>query len=811
MKNRIRLVFAWALLVPFLNSARAAAQAPGAEKGAFFENQIRPLLAEHCVKCHGPKKAESGLRVDLRSHLLKGGDSGPGIVPGSPEKSLIVKALRHVDDLAMPPKGKLPAALIEAVERWIRDGAVWPESVKMGAGGPALRSGPATQEELTHWSLKTVAKPTVPKVAAARPGNNEIDAFLQKRLAQDGLTLRSPADKRTLLRRVTFDLTGLPPSQTDVEEYLRDSSPQAFDKVVERLLASKAYGERWGRHWLDVVRYADTAGETADYPTPFAYKYRNWVIQAFNADMPYDEFLRQQLAGDLLADEILPKAGAPSDEILARYREMRVATGFIAISRRFGFDVENYHHLTIQDTIDTVGQVVLGLSLGCARCHDHKYDPVDMPDYYAWYGIFENTRYSFPGSEEKKRPYDLFPVLPAKIVADRKSQFEKQLAGLEMEVKKLETEIKAQGEKPEIRQRLKDVQSRRDAHKKQGPFLTSELTYAAIDREQITDTRVQLRGEKTKLGDLVPRRNLGFLGGERVPKDAGSGRKQLAEWLTRRSNPLTARVMVNRIWQHHFGRGLVATENDFGTRGQTPSHPELLDWLASRFMDQGWSLKAMHRLIVASAAYQQASDEDPRAIQLDPDARLLWRFNRRRLSAEELRDALLFVSGDLDPTMGGEHPFPPVDSWGFTQHSPYYGVYPTNRRSVYLMQQRLKRHPFLALFDGADPNASTARREMTTVPTQALFLMNNEFVHERANSWVKRWLTPAEPTDAQIDGLYQAALSRPATTEELAESRAFVQSYQSALAKTSGPGARNQAWAAFLRTLLTRNEFLFVD
>ncbi|MEX2185418.1 MAG: DUF1553 domain-containing protein, partial [Pirellulales bacterium] len=329
------------------------------------------------------------------------------------------------------------------------------------------------------------------------------------------------------------------------------------------------------------------------------------------------------------------------------------------------------------------------------------------------------------------------------------------------------------------------------------------------------DARIQMRGEKSRLGDVVPRRNLAILGGDTLPESAGSGRKQLAQWLTRPSNPLTARVMVNRIWQQHFGRGLVSTENDFGVRGQRPTHPQLLDWLARRFVDGGWSIKAMHRTIMASAAYQQASDFDAHAAEHDPDARLLWRFNRRRLSAEEIRDAMLMASGDLDATTGGAHPFPPVESWGFTQHSPYYGVYPTNRRSVYLMQQRLQRHPFLGLFDGADGNVSVAHRELTTVPTQALFLMNNPFVHERAASLARRWLaSPA--TDERIDALFVSTLGRPAATDETAEARQFVSAYRSSL-ESRADAAKTEhesqlaGWSAFIRTLLVRNEFLFVD
>ncbi|MDB5339267.1 MAG: Protein of unknown function (DUF1553)/Protein of unknown function (DUF1549)/Planctomycete, partial [Planctomycetaceae bacterium] len=957
---------------------------------------------------------------------------------------LIIQAIRHEEGMMMPPKGKLEDREVAALVSWVKAGAVWPEGMKLSGDAPELRSGPITAAERAFWSFQPITDPQPPAVDAAAVVRNDIDRFVIAKLAATGLTMRSPADKRMLLRRASFDLTGLPPTPSDVDSFLKDESPEAFSKVVDRLLGSKAYGERWGRHWLDVVRYADTAGETADYPAPLAYQYRNWVINAVNADMPYDEFLREQLAGDILGQEMISKLSGPPDAAaLEKYRQMLIATGFIAISRRFGFDVENYHNLTIQDTIDTVGQAVLGLTLGCARCHDHKFDPVSGKDYYALYGIFDSTRYSFPGSEEKKRPYDSFPALPPDLAASRKAEFDAQLAKIEADIKQLEGEKTAlatglatvvgssgyngfemetigqppikpwstlakvtvtetsqspfnnvfplgtrglafpnnidnnafvrtldpvhkaettpllyysidfrntspaetgpgsyrfyvghgpgaspaveigingealrakSGAKYEVIREIKPGQwynlqlaldlrtktysgtlgfpgdvtpfkdlafsdgwdglidttfvdrygptggtlpahevdnlvigtapfaavdksidnaeqranevrtllaksdglnsqlvalmTQRDQLKKSGPY---DTVFGAIEKDKPTNAQMQLRGEKLKLGDTVPRRNLEILGGEPVPENTGSGRLQLAQWLTRPDNPLTPRVMVNRIWEQHFGHGIVSTENDFGSRGQRPTHPELLDWLATRFVQSGWSLKAMHRLIMNSATYQQTSAYDPKAAEMDPDAKLLWRFNRRRLSAEEIRDAMLFVSGDLDPTMGAEHPFPPVESWGFSQHGPYYGVYATNRRSIYLMQQRLKKHPFLGLFDGADTNVSTARRELTTVPTQALYLMNNEFVHERSASLAKQIVATTTTDPQRVNDLFVSALGRPPTAEETADSTAFLASYEQALASGTPEQRRQTAWSALVRTILTRNEFLFVD
>ncbi|MEZ6125111.1 MAG: DUF1553 domain-containing protein [Planctomycetaceae bacterium] len=730
-----------------------------------FENRIRPLLARHCVGCHGAQKSEGGLRLDRREFLVNGGDRGSVISTEDPAGSLLLKALRHTDDLQMPPSGRLSDVEIQAVERWMASGASWPDGVVVDSGRAALRSGPVTDAERQFWAFQPIRVSEVPPDVTADV--SEIDRFLNANLREAGLTPNPPTDRRTWIRRATYDLTGLPPDIEDVRRFLEDESADAEASVIERLLQSSAYGERWGRHWLDLVRYADTAGETADYPTPLSYRYRNWVIEAFNRDMAYDEFVRQQLAGDLLADELAESA---SDEERSRHefrdrcRDMRTATGFIAVSRRFGFDVENYHHLTIQDTIDVTGQSVLGLTLGCARCHDHKYDPVSMEDYYAWYGIFDSTRYSFPGSEEKKRPYDLFSSLPDVLTKDE-----------------------------------------------QNP--STEQIYGATDRDSATNASVQLRGEPSQKGDVVPRRNLQLLGGQPVPDTAGSGRLQLASWLTSDENPLFARVMVNRIWQQHFGRGLVGTENDFGVRGERPSHPELLDWLAFHFRKSGYSVKQMHRLIMKTDAYRRSSTFQPTAAEADPENRLHWRFSSRRLNADELRDSLLAISGQLDRSMGAEHPFPPVDSWGFTQHTPFYAVYPTNRRSVYLMQQRLKRHPFLGLFDGADTNVSTARRDLTTVPTQALFLMNSEFVHQQSEFFARKLVESTNDERQRIASAFEQTLVRPPWEDELHECLEFLtQSREAAQAEgISDDRIPLLALSSLCRSLLTRNEFLFLD
>jgi hypothetical protein len=726
---------------------------------AFFENQVRPLLVKSCLHCHGPKKQSSSLRLDSREAILRGGDRGPAIVPGDPKKSLLIQAINHQNELRMP-KQKLGDDQVAILTQWIRMGAPWPDEVHAPA---AIRSGAITDNERQFWSYQPIRKPSLPEVKDTAWPKTDVDRFILARLEEKRLKPAPLADKRSLLRRVTFDLIGLPPTPAEIQAFLGDDSPDAFKRVVDRLLASPHYGERWGRHWLDVVRYADTAGETADYPVPQAYRYRNYVIDAFNADKPYDEFLREQIAGDILANQ------GPRE----KFAERITATGYLAISRRFGFDPENYFHLTIQDTIDTVGQTFLGLSLGCARCHDHKFDPILRDDYYALYGIFESTRYAVPGSESNRKPADFVPLVPAEEARQLKAEFEKKKTGA-------------------------------------APY---EVAYAVTEGKP-HNARIQRRGEPRDLGDEVPRRFLAILGGDRLAKEEpGSGRLALAGWLSRPENPLTARVMVNRIWQHHFGVGLVATPNDFGTRGQRPTHPELLDYLAWRFQNEGWSIKAVHRLIVLSRAYQLSGTVDESETRADPENRYLARYPRRRLDAESIRDAMLAVSGKLDPAMAGPHPFPPVSQWGFTQHAPFAAVYETNQRSVYLMTQRLKRYPFLALFDGADTNASTPTRVETVVPTQALFLMNDPFVHVQADAFALRILATKKSVGERIGFTYEMALGRPPSAREEQEVGRFLESYRQRLlgAGVAADQVEVRAWAALARTLFARNEFLFVD
>ncbi len=777
-----------AVLLLCLLSTPAPVQAQ-TDRETFFEAHIRPVLAERCFKCHGGDKVSGGLRVDSRDALLKGGDRGAAIVPGQAGRSALAQALRHEAgaELKMPPDKKLPPAVVEDFVTWINAGAVW----------PAAAGRPDAFVAKKHWAFQPVKAVSPPPDPDGR-SDNPIDRFVAQRRRAAGLRPVAPADRRTLLRRVTFDLVGLPPTPDEMRAFLADDRPDAYERVVERLLASPHYGERWGRYWMDLVRYADTAGDNADYPVPEARLYRDYIIDSFNADKPYDEFVREQLAGDVLAKQ------GPR----ARYAERTVATTFLALSRRYLTAPYEQWHLTLEDSIDTTGRAFLGLTLRCARCHDHKFDPVTREDYYALYGIFASTRFPYAGSEEflsMKRPRaDFVPLVPAAEAEPRLEARRDRLLVLHA--------VTAWAQ----RQELPLPQSLRDE------LLTLERSNLppglpgayAVEESTPTDVPIQLAGDPARPGPVARRGPPRFLAGhEPFVIRTGSGRLELARWLTAPENPLFARVMVNRIWQHHFSRGLVATPSNFGLRGEPPTHPELLDWLAAEFVRRGWSVKAMHRLIVLSRTYRLASTNDTADAARDPGNVWYWRFDRRRLDAEAVRDALLAAGGHLDTSRPGAHPFPPITAWAWTQHSPFKDVYPSNHRAVYLMTQRLQRHPFLALFDGPDTNTTTDRRESSTVPLQALFLMNNPFVHEQARGLARRMMAAAPEDAGRVAFGYEIAWGRPPTADEVEAARDYLRRYRAEMARLgAGDGeAQAEAWASLARVLLAADEFIYVD
>lgn len=761
----------------------------------FFEKKIRPVLAENCYACHSAKSKPvmGSLLVDSQAGLRKGGNSGnSAVIPFKPEESPLLRAIQQQGAIKMPPGRKLPDEVIADFDKWIKMGAPDPRADKL----PPLPPPYDYAEARKHWSYRPVDNPEPPAVSNPLWNKTAIDRFVKAKLEEKKLTPVAVASKRTLIRRATYDLTGLPPTPEEIDAFLKDTSANAFERVVDRLLASPAYGERWGRHWLDVVRYADTAGCNSDFPVPDAYRYRNWVIQCFNQDKPYMQFLREQLAGDLLESK-------DKEDRQAKL----IATSYIAISRRFASN-RNEHHLTIDDTIDNVGKAMLGLSVSCARCHDHKFDAIPQKDYFGFYGIFDSTVYAFPGVETFPRPLD-FIALNGPEGQKKLTAWEGQIKGVHEKIRELR--FGAGRLKPGSKEELAKLKSE---------VLSLEMTPPdvpkayAVHEGQPHNALMHYKGDPKKLGAEATRHWLTVLGGDELPKDEkGSGRKELAAWITDPKNPLTARVMTNRIWEWHFGKGLVPTPNDFGVRGEAPTHPELLDWLTTKFAESGYSVKAMHKLMMLTRSYQLGSGNNEADAKLDAKNSYLWRFDRRRLEAEEIRDSLLSVSGQLDPTPGGAHPFPPMHEWAYSQHKQFFANYETNKRSVYLMQQRLKKHPLLELFDPADPNASTAQRSESITALQALAMMNNDFVFTQADQFAVRVGMAYNDTPSRIQYAYKIALGRPAMVAELAEGNQYLAKARAALKGSAVPEERmnRSALASYLRVLLSSDEFFFVD
>ncbi len=902
-----------AVLMTWTTTTLHAADPVPPDQAEFFETKVRPILLESCGKCHGPTKQASGLRLDSREALLEGGLNGPSVIPGNPDGSLLVQVIRQThEDIKMPPKGKLPDPAVAAIAGWIKMGAPWPATAASKTSG----SGSAAN----HWAfqpVKTGPSPTVSDPAWVR---TSVDAYILARLDAAGLKPSAEADRRTLIRRLSFDLTGLPPSPEAVSEFVNDTRGDAYERLVDRLLASSAYGERWGRHWLDVARYADTKGYvfTEDRRYPYSYTYRDYVIRAFNEDRPYDRFITEQIAADKVATD--------AD------RGALAALGFITVGRRYLNNKEDI----LDDRIDVVTRGLLALTVTCARCHDHKFDPIPTDDYYSLFGVFNSST----------EPADL-PEIPAPIPAASHEDFRVKLAEAQKAVdtylatKKTEAEadfrnrlgvylraavdlnFSAVRRDPKVDERVRADKippgrfrafsarwkARVDATRKTpdpifapwhafakipavdfsktaaevakslpgdsnlcNPVLAQSFTakapgsmsdvasrYAeilteagrkgaeaeksgvkilddpaweslravltsaesplklpdeglvkfldraeqnalnvrkkAIDVLKTThpgsppkamvvndlpnpiEPRVLLRGNPGRPGKEVPRQFLKVLSGpDRKPFKNGSGRLELAQAIASKDNPLTARVLVNRVWLNHFGVGLVTTPSDFGTRSEPPSHPELLDWLADDFVRQGWSIKALHRRILLSNTYRQRSDNRPEALAKDPLNRLYWKFNRHRLDFEATRDALLAASGALDPSMGGrsvsinEPPYPP-------------------RRTVYGYIDRLDLDGIYRTFDFASPDASSPRRLITTVPQQALFLMNSPFVIDLARRLASRPEVASGTPEARVGRLYQRLFGRDPDPTELALGVAFIQRQEA-----SGPSLPPPVW-----------------
>jgi hypothetical protein len=1102
----------------FVLADSGRAQSP--QVAEHFEKKVRPLLAARCLECHGadPKKVKGGLRLTSRAEILKGGDTGPAIASGDPAKSLLIRAVRYEsDELRMPPKGRLADSQIADLEAWVNAGAVWPD-VPVAQANPPTPGRPFTDEQKRFWAFQPMRAPPIPAVRDRDWVRSPVDAFVLAKLEENGLRPARPADKYVLLRRVTFDLTGLPPTPGEIESFLRDDSPNAFEKVIDRLLDSPHYGERWGRHWLDVARYADSNGLDENTAFGHAWRYRDYVIRSFNRDKPYDEFLREQIAGDLL-----PDAHENPDRL--------AGTGFLVVGPKLLAEPDKQKmKMDIADEqLDTLGKAVLGLTLGCARCHDHKFDPIPQRDYYGLLSIFTSTRtmkslatvaqaferplptgespkaaearakqinakeaeikaltdelrarvladaranvgaYLLAAADAKGRAgvarmaggakpsgaivleaekykngtadkadtgygegigiilsydpthtraeytvtvpkagdYDLelkYAALesrPVRVSVDGKGILPQAAAGttggwnpehqawrtegkVPLNAGKNTLAIEAHGLLPHIdklailppepasaapgtsrrsagtlaevahqrklilefltgwadylRQPKRDdalfgpwlaVAGLPDAgfetaaapllgkyHGKSPPGLTDgpvpktlgefaeryAKALAATDagRKLLTDATgpfalkaplpanpevyypmevarlsklngdlaaiqktapvpvmvlsvedgakypevkgdgkprnlfVQVRGNYLTPGEEAPAMFPRILAGEHqtpigpVTGDAptpepnqtrygsarrASGRLELANWVTRPDHPLTPRVLVNRVWQHHFGEGIVRTPDNFGKLGDRPTHPELLDWLALRFVEDGWSIKKLHKLILLSSAYQMSSAYDERAAQADPENRLLWRINRRRLEAEPIRDALLAVAGNLDPLLGGTL----LNNGNFTyvnnENSTNTARYDNHRRSVYLPVIRNSVFDFFQVFDFAEPHVPNGKRAGTVIAPQALYLMNSPFVHAQARAFAESLLK--EPCDdaVRVRRAYLRAYGRPATEDEIAQAIDYVGRYEVALAGSEKDMSkrRPRAWQSFCQVLFAGSEFMYVN
>jgi hypothetical protein len=884
-------------LAAFLAAAPVHAAGPDARGVEFFEAKIRPVLVDNCYSCHSAQagKKKGGLALDTRAGVLKGGDSGPAVVAGQPDKSLLLAAVVQDGDLKMPPKKKLPAAAVADFRRWIEMGAPDPRERTETAG--AIDWKTARQ----FWSFRPVRPQPLPSVRDIAWPRNDLDRFVLARLEGEGLRPAPAADRRTLIRRATFDLIGLPPTPEEIDAFLADDSPRAFERVVDRLLASPHYGERWARHWLDVARYAEDQAHTfAVKPYGEAHRYRDWVIDALNADLPYDRFVTLQVAADLVEG--------------GNFRDLP-ALGFFGLGAQYykNSDAARAAADELDDRVDTLARGILGLTVSCARCHDHKYDPIPTQDYYSLAGVFQSTKLAdlplagkaeaeryqqgqrqmqeadkrlkdFVRTEKTRLAEARAGEVAAYVLAAWKVQARRQAdpkfgsaeqarrdkldaAALDRCLKLLEPANKAgqtvaelaacrkqmpKGALPEpgadVVQAARDLQERTrallarnglpagkskdeltalffgdkgvfaipdndlparlgadgksrlealkaglEAAKKAAPP-APPMTHAIAEGSP-TDLRVYIRGNPAQQGEAAPRRFLRILAGDEPPRfRKGSGRLELAAALVSRDNPLTPRVIVNRVWAWHFGRGIVGTPSNFGKLGERPTHPELLDHLTAGFLEHGWSLKWLHRQIVLSATYQLASVNDAEGMKKDPDNRLLGRGNRRRLDVESWRDALLAAAGRLDRSFGGKT----ID----------LNAAENRRRTVYGKVSRHELNGLLRLFDFPDANITSERRTETTVPQQQLFVLNGPFFVAQAKALAARLQGEAADDAGRVRRAYLLAYGRPASDAEVSLALHF-------LAARDDPeeAKRNRLtrWERYTQALLAANEFLYVD
>jgi hypothetical protein len=735
--------------------------APAAEADHFFESKVRPILANACLKCHGGMKSRGNLRLDSRAALLRGGEHGPAVVPGDPDKSLLIQAVRYTHEkIKMPPGKPLSDAAVSDLVAWVHDGASWPQ-------------GTRATERNTRWAFEPI-RVVEPPADPSGWANGSLDRFIRAKQRQQNLQPAAPADKYTLLRRVTYDLTGLPPAPQEIEDFVKDDSAGAYEKVVDRLLASPRYGERWGRHWLDVVRYGDTGGFESDHLYPSAWRYRDYIIRSLNSDKSIDRFLQEQVAGDELW---------PDDP------DAVVATGLYCVGpalEESAMVTNQLEYEWLTDAADTTGAAFLGLTLGCARCHDHKFDPITQKDYYSMQAVFGASDRPYPDKVRLLRIKSLNGLLSESPVPEKLKHDER-------------CTIRTEDEEGF---RLFHRSTPLEVHL----LKRGELSKPAEVMAPAVPVVIRSADHKADFSDILPAKS----------------RAALAKWLTAPDNPLTARVFVNRVWGWHFGQALVRTPNDFGAQGEAPTHPELLDWLARDFMDHGWDLKRLHRLILLSNTYKMESVANEPDYRADPENRLLAHFSRRRLEGEALRDGVLSCAGTLNLKQFGPAVVPPLGQQELTGLFDSKGKWPATkdpaeytRRSVYLLVRRTFTYPMFAAFDPPETMSSCPRRLETIVPTQALTLLNSPLMREQSAAFARRLLKNCGDNPEKIAArAWLLAFGRPIRAKETEQVVRFLKERTAALTDAKGPAAPSAHETALMElclTLFNANEFVDID
>jgi hypothetical protein len=796
------------------------------EDALFFKKDVLPLLTTRCFKCHGGGKVKGELRLTSRDAILKGGETGPAVSLEQPAASLLLKAINYKDDLEMPPDGRLPPKAVEILTRWVKKGIPWDPGTVI-AGATEKKGGAVTKEARNYWAYRPVKRPSLPNIKDRGWVSDPIDAFILARLEAKGLGPAPPADPTALVRRVYYDLTGLPPTPREVDAFVADPSPPAYERLIDRLLASPHHGEKWGRHWLDLVRYAETNGYERDSPKPYAWRFRDYVVRSFNADKPFDRFVEEQIAGDEIDRD------NPDCVIATGYYRLGIWDDEPADRVQAPFD-------ELDDIVATTSQVFLGMTMNCARCHDHKIDPIPQKDYYRMVAFFRDIP-SYGGSSILT---DI--AAPALRAGYEKALQKRKVRKAELALAMKKIEDAAIVKMPAEDQRAAEGPDRkRVLARKLKRFLTpgNADAYAKLKREfealrkepepasamalsvnhcrtHPPETHVLVRGNAHVPGPKVEPAFPEVLGTPPpvIPAPArqarSSGRRTvLARWIASAENPMTARVLANRLWQYHFGRGIVVSANDFGKFGTLPTHPELLDWLASELVAGGWKLKRMHKLIMLSSAYRMSSRGSESGLRTDPDNAQLWRFNMRRLTAEEVRDTMLAVSGQLNPRMGGPSVFPPIPRdvlAGQSVPGQGWGRSPPKeaaRRSVYVHVKRSLLVPVLAQHDQADTDSSCPVRYTTTVPTQALGMLNGHFTNEQAAALAERLQRKApDSLERQVHRAIRLTTGRNADDGEVKKDVAFVNRLRETL-RLDAPAALRQYCLLALNT----NELMYVD